>query len=267
MNRTLPVALLALAVATACGQTTDGGNGDSTGGGAQGAGLDGRVFLSTEVTQAGKPRELVDGTTVRLTFTGDGQLIAEAGCNTMQGPVRVTEDKLGVSDLTTTGMGCDAARHEQDTWLADFLGAAPTMNIDGSTLTLTAGDRVIVLLDREVAQPDAALEGPTWVVDTLISGQTASSLPTGVSATLVFEAGSVQVNTGCNTGGASYTLDGATLVFSDLFVTRMACSADIMQVEATVTATLTGEATFTIEAERLTITHPDGTGLQLAAQP
>lgn len=268
MKRTLP-ALILLAALTACGEAADV---DSGGGGAAGVGGDtdlaGRVFVATSVTENGRPRTMADGTTITLTFDADGRLLADAGCNGMQGTYRVTDGKLGVSDLSTTDMGCDPPRHEQDAWLADLLGAAPLMKLDGHDLTLTAGERAIVLLDREIAQPNSALEGPTWIVDTLLSAEVASSMPAGVNATMVFAAGTVSVDTGCNTGSGNYERSGDKITFGPISLTRKACAEPgLMEVEQTMVATLAGEATYDISADRLSLKHSTGHGIQLHAEP
>ena len=53
--------------------------------------VDGRTFLSTDVTQDGEERPLVDGTQIRLAFS-DGQLSASAGCNTIGGTYSIDGD-------------------------------------------------------------------------------------------------------------------------------------------------------------------------------
>src|SRR5687767_14997293 len=56
--------------------------------------LRGKTFLATAVTEGGTPRALVQGTELSVEFTDDGRLIANAGCNIMQGPVDTAGGKL-----------------------------------------------------------------------------------------------------------------------------------------------------------------------------
>jgi len=276
MRTTLPAVMLALATAvlvstavTACGQATTGdagpagraGQGDEAG-----AELRDRTFVSTAVTEAGRPRPLAPGTRVSLRFTGDGRLLADAGCNTMSGIASIGGGRLEVADLATTELGCDPPRHEQDAWLAALLGARPSWRLDGDTLVLASGGTELRLSDREVAEPDAALEGTTWLVDTIVDAQAAASAPAGSSASVVFEAGSAAVATGCNTGSASYQVAGATITFGQLALTRKACPPDLAPLEDAVRGVLDGAVQFEIDADRLTVTHPSGRGLQLRAQ-
>src|SRR5918992_2557978 len=119
-------------------------------------------------------------TRITLNFVADGhRLGAQAGCNQMGGPASFDGDHLVVDDMATTEMGCDPPRHAQDEWLARFLTSRPEWSRSGSTLTLDNGTARIVLEDRDVADPDRPLRGTRWVVDTIVEGETASSVPAG----------------------------------------------------------------------------------------
>jgi heat shock protein HslJ len=227
--------------------------------------LRGQTFLLSEATVDGKPHALVAGTEVSLKFTGDGRLVANAGCNTMTGPVTTGDSRLGVDGLATTEMGCEPARLEQDQWLGRLLQAGPSWRLDGSTLTVRTEDTELVLADREVAEPDRALDSTTWAVDTLVDGQTASTVPAGAAATLEFRADQVVISGGCNGGSANYTVTGDTIEFGNATMTLKACAGDIMRLEAAVLGVVDGAVTFEVDADRLTLTHPSGKGLQLHA--
>ena len=122
----------------ACAGT--GGSGGTAGS------LAGRTFLSDRVTDGGAARPLVEGTRIRLVFE-DGRLSASAGCNTMGGSVEIRADRLVVGDLATTEMGCEPRLHEQDEWLAAFLGSEPRYTLEGDRLDVRA-----TLIDAYEAQ-------------------------------------------------------------------------------------------------------------------
>lgn len=229
--------------------------------------LRGRTFLSTEVTEAGKPLALLPRTRVSLTFTDDGRLLANAGCNTLTGQVTTGGGVIGVGDgLAQTDLGCEPKRLQQDTWLSKVLNNKPTWRLDGTRLVLRSQETELVLLDREVADPDRPLAGTTWAVDTLVDGQVAGSTPAAATATLRFGKDEVKIFAGCNSGSAGYTPTGDTIRFADAAMTRMACPPDIMRLEAAVLGVLRGEVTVRIQADRLTLTTPSGKGIQLRAQ-
>ncbi|MCI0345498.1 MAG: META domain-containing protein [Chloroflexi bacterium] len=222
--------------------------------GSSAPGIAGRTFLSTGVTVGGAPHALVNGTQIRLSFTADGSFGAQAGCNIMGGTYRLDGGILTIQGGGMTEMGCDPARHDQDDWLFEILGSRPTLALNGNNLVLTAGDTVITLVDREVAEPDLVLVGPTWTVTSVITGDAVSSIPAGVVASLTFDAaGGVTFNTGCNSGGGRYTIEGSTIRFSDLVTTDIACGGAAGAMEATVLGILNGAPTFAIDASQLSL--------------
>lgn len=267
MDRTgVAAVLIAALLAAGCAGRQPGAPGGAGGPGVADDQLRGRTFLSTSVRDGAGQRQLVAGTRVSLRFTDDGRLLADAGCNTMAGSVDTRGGRLTVPDLAVTDMGCDPPRHEQDSWLAGFLGAKPSWRLDGSDLELSAGGTELVLADREVAEPDLPLEGTRWVVDTVVSGDVAASTPAGGTATVTFGTGELAVDTGCNTGTGGYQVTGATIAVTAPAVTRKACAPDLMQLEQAVLAVLDGQVTFTVDADRLSLTHPSGKGLQLRGE-
>lgn len=103
--------------------------------------LAGKVFAATEV----QGRELVEGSTLRLTFD-EGNLAAQAGCNTIFGAAAWDDGTLRFTgEPARTSMGCVDGLAEQDDWLAAFLTAGPSVELDGTTLTLDDGTATITL--------------------------------------------------------------------------------------------------------------------------
>lgn len=215
----------------------------------------GRQFLSTGVTVNGAERPLVEGTRIRLSFTDRG-ISASAGCNSIGGTYTITAGQLLVADLVMTEMGCDAPRHEQDAWLAAFLGARPTLRLSGNELTLEADGTVVRLLDREVAEPDLPLVGTVWTLVTIIDGEVASSVPVMPAPTLAFgDDGQLTLHTGCNSGFGTYVAEGTTLRLSAIGTTKMACPGARDETERAVLAVLNaGTVTFRIDASTLRLT-------------
>lgn len=213
--------------------------------------LDGRVFLSEAV--AG--RELVPDTQVRLSFE-DGRVGASAGCNSMGGPYELDGDQLVVTELSTTEMGCDPPRHDQDAWLAGVLQGRPTVAVDGDSLTLATADVTLRLVDRRVVDPDRPLGGTTWRVDTVITGDAASSVPDDAPVTLVLDdAGTLTAeSTGCTSVRVDVEVDDDVLRFGPVSVDDIACPAPWA---TTLDVLGAGEATWSITAARLTIQAGD----------
>jgi len=225
-------------------------------GGSPSTDLAGRTFLSTSVTEGGRPRELVAGTRVSLWFTDDGRLVANAGCNTMTGQVRLGS-KLETRDgLSMTEMGCDAPRYAQDEWLAGFLQSGPSWRLDGNELFLKSGETEMALLDRSVAEPTPPVEGTKWLVETIYDGETASSAPP-TGAYVIFADGKVTGSTGCNTLGGPAKITGSNIEFGSISLTLKGCPDEFARIEHAMVAVLQGTVPFKIEHGQLTL-NPGG---------
>ena len=221
------------------------------------ASLDGHTYLSTGA--AG--HLMVPGSQVTLTFQS-GQLSANAGCNTMSGAYQVVDGTLKVGQMASTQMACSALLMAQDTWLAGFLDGA-AVALDGPTLTLSKDAQTLTLVDSAAANPDRPLEGTRWVVDGLVANSAVSTVPAGVTATLVFAAGKVAVDTGCNTGSGSATSTATAITFGPIAMTMKQCPD--MTVETAMVAVLAGEQPYAISADQLKIGGDGKPGLTLKA--
>ncbi|CAN5648131.1 hypothetical protein BH10ACT3_BH10ACT3_11360 [soil metagenome] len=229
--------------------------------GASSGDMDGHTYTS----RSADGRQLVAGSTVTLAFA-DGRLAVTAGCNTISGAYTTDGGTLAFDgEPISTMMGCDEALMEQDQWLTTWLtaGVAVTATEQGITLD---GDGVTMEFATSGSNDTASLIGPTWTLNELISGDSASSLPVGAKpATLVFvQGGEVNVFAGCNTGGTSVTTSGDTATFEPMRLTRMACEQAAMDVENAVTAVLDGDVTYELDGTTLTLTK-GGTGLRFTA--
>jgi heat shock protein HslJ len=224
------------------------------------ASLDGRTFLSTAIDGA----TLVPDTQVRLSFT-DGNLSANAGCNHLGGAYTIDGDRILTDQMSTTEMGCEERLMGQDQWLAEFLSGV-TFSLEGDNLILANGDVRLTLTDKEIVTPDQTLEGRTWTLDGIVTGDAVSSVPVGVTASIKIGGGRVEVNAGCNMGGGSVEVTADTLTFGPIATTKMACEAGPASVETAVLAVLSGPVTYAIDADLLTL-DAGGAGLMFRAAP
>jgi heat shock protein HslJ len=248
LARSIVSSLLLIGVATSCQNDKDSTETEKQ--------LIGRDFL----LETAVGYEPVVGTVVRLGFT-DSVLSFSAGCNHYSGPYEVTNTSLVMNEMSATEMGCDANLMTQDAWLAEFFEKDPTLTLAGDTLTLTTNNATLTFLDRIVADPDRPLTGVTWNVDTLISGDAASSIPTTLEEpSLHFEDdGTLVVETGCNSGTGTFEVHAEELTFSDVTFTQSTCSNSeaTALLEQLTDVFIDGTATYDIEAARLTIERGD----------
>lgn len=246
---TVPVVALALA---GCGEKSDDDatprSGDS------GPTLEG-VYVVTAITDGGSKHWPVDGSEIRLTFES-GTLGMHAGCNSMSGDYTLEGDQLTVGPVGGTEMGCVEELMRQDTWLAGLFAEPVTVGED--PLTLTAGDVVLTLADRESVSPDRPLADSRWVLDGIIEGDSVSSVPAGPDVVLTFTEGTASVVGLCNGLGSDVDLADDRIVWdqSGWARTQMACEDPArQQLDTTVSTFLTGPTAYEIEERTLTLTH------------
>jgi len=153
----------------------------------------------------------------------------------------------------------------QDQWLAALLGDAAIAHA-GDTVTLDDGTVTLTLVDKKVATPDKPIEGTTWLVDGIVTGDTTSSLPAGATASIRIADGKVAVNAGCNTGGGTVQVLPGSLVFGPLDLTRYPCPSTASAIETVVRAVLSGAVAYAIDGETLTLAAGSA-GLTLRAAP
>ena len=221
--------------------------------------LSGRTFLSTGIDGA----ELANGSQVRLTFEAT-RIGASAGCNQMSGEYELAGGTLKVGMLAMTEMACEEPLMAQDTWLSGFLDGA-TATLDGTTLILAKDGTTLTLQDESIVNPDQPLEGTRWVVTSIISNDAVSSVPVGAEASLAFDASSVAVETGCNSGSGSYEIQDDVITFGPIATTlKMCVDEGIAALEQAVLGVIQGEVEYDIDGNTLTLIK-DGTGLVLTA--
>lgn len=232
------------------------------GGGGQDPGVTGRTFVSTEVTG----RTLVPGTRLELSFPHKGKFRVRAGCNQLGGDVSFDGDRMKVTGQGMTLVGCDPARSEQDTWVRAFLESGPRFALNGDELVLTGGAggaEVVKLIDKQANAQDKPLPGTHWVLESLISGQTASSVPRGAHAFLQFGTDTVTGSTGCNTLNGKAVQSGETITFSEIATTWKACADQHATMEKTILAVVSGQVLYSIDGDVLWLRHPGGNSLML----
>ncbi|RNL65116.1 META domain-containing protein [Nocardioides marmoriginsengisoli] len=215
------------------------------------------TYVVTGVTDKGVPRDLVKGSEIRLRLDGD-RLIVTAGCNTMSGTFRLEGTRMTVTDLATTEMGCAAPLMAQDTWVAGLFDK-PVQFTTGKDAALISGVVVLALADRASVSPDKPLVGTEWVLDGIVSGESASSVPEGLKASFrITEAGEALVDDSCNSGSGPAAVDGDRIVWGDRSTTLVACiGRGQEEVQDAIHEVLRGATTYSIEERSLTVTRGD----------
>jgi heat shock protein HslJ len=250
--RLLPAVVLVpvLMGAVGCGGHTGVGNGKP----GQRAGAAPTTYVVTGVTDGGSARRLARGTQIRIRFDND-RLTMTAGCNTISGSYVLDRGRLTASALASTEMGCAAPLMAQDAWLAGLFDR-PVQFTTGKDAAIISGDVVLALADRRVVHPDLPLARTRWVLDGVLTGDVAGSVPSPQHAWLRFEGTSVTFDLGCTGGSGSVQSDGTTMTFSDVVFEATPCPADSVVLPA-FSAVLDGRTTYSITENTLQIVNGD----------
>ncbi|MFI7064574.1 META domain-containing protein [Kribbella sp. NPDC050124] len=240
----------------------------------------GKTYLSTAVTEDGKPRHLVPNTRLRLTFAEVPNLNAEgprvydvlgahAGCNRLKAAVAagelLTDGRLWIDGFGGTARGCTPPLRAQDEWLSEFLTSRPSWHLDGDQLTLTSAGTTITLLDRRIVEPDFPLDGIRWkLIATITNGDLFHHHHSAEPAWLTFDGERLTGSTGANELSGTVTRAGTELTCAVLATDR-ACTGQTAEVETAILTTLSAKVTFAIDYNRLTLMTPAGIGLDLTA--
>lgn len=80
-----------------------------------------------------------------ISFSADGNLKGDVGCNGFSGSYEVSGDKLTIGPIMSTLMGCESPRMEQETGVLTLLNGTLVFEINGGDLTIFSDDGISVM--------------------------------------------------------------------------------------------------------------------------
>jgi heat shock protein HslJ len=221
----------------------------------------GHSYTSTAVTDGGRDKPLVAGTSIVVHFRDPGEVSVEAGCNELTVSGRLDGDRIVPKNFGATAKGCSAELLAQDAWIQHFFTDGPTLRLAGTVLTLTAGALQVRLADNA----DRPLLDTRWVVLKRIHNGTSTDVPVGVSYVIFSKTGLVGI-TGCSGLAANLTVHDGQMTVEPLHRSDVPCDGPVAELDAAIMATLTGTVGYRIAGADLTLSGPDGNALALRAQ-
>lgn len=192
-------------------------------------------------------------TTLTIEFNADGQVNGSAGCNSYFGSYTLEGEGLISSPIGSTEMWCEGLM-EQETAYLQMLQTA-------TGLTVSADELIVHTPDGDMTfapAANAALEGTDWVLSGIAQNDAVVSTWIDENITIKFIEGQVSGNSGCNSYGGSYEIDGSSLTLSELMSTMMACEEEVNQREAEFLAALATVSQFRTEMNQLILSDADG---------
>jgi len=245
-----------LLVLVACG---DKSVGSSSGRDGDARGLDG-AWVLVVATVDGRTMLLND--LYRVTMTIDGSEISgRAACNGYGGAVSIEDGAFFLNEVFLTAMGCEPEVMEIESMFMLGLSNVTSATRSGDIALLT-GDGVDYTFEIVPPVPTADLIGPTWVLDTIIKGETASSTTSSADpATLSFDPdGTFTGSTGCREISGQYVVAGDTVQFTS-FGAAGECASDVASQDGQIIAVLESGFTVEVDGNRLTVLAPGGEAL------
>lgn len=199
------------------------------------------------------------GTRATLEVVGD-EARGTAFCNQWFATLRLDGAALSLGEIGRTEMGCEPEVMAAESAYLAALAAVGTAAVDGEELVLT-GDGVELRFAPVPAVPDSPLEGTRWVLESLVAGDTASSVQ-GEPLLELAPDGTATGTTGC-TGWTSPWQQRDDVLAVDPLLTGTGCDADapLVAQDEHVTAVLGARPAVAVDGDRLTLTAPDGRGL------
>jgi len=222
------------------------------------------AWVLTSGNDTGVPLVLVATHPVTLVLDGD-DIGGIAACNHYGGTITRSGDTFTFGAMSMTEMACspESAMTLEAAYLAT-LADVTTATVDGDSLVLSGGGTTLTFAS-EPPPPTAELLGTTWVLDSLITGDAASSV--GGEPTLLLRAdGTVSGSTGCRSFEGRWIETGAQLDFPELRMGDESCSPALAAQDDHVVTVLGDGFTASIDGPTLTVSDPDGSGLVYRAQ-
>jgi heat shock protein HslJ len=234
----------------------------ATGGGSPALDVAGDWQLVSGTTTAG-PLPQPDGGLATLTFD-DGEAGGQSFCNHWFSTYTLDGDALRFDGIGGTEMACEPEIMAAETAYATALGAVTRIARDGDALVLT-GDGVELRFGLVPPVPPSELVGTAWVLESLIDGETASSVLAGSTLRLQ-EDGTFTATTACTTLSGRWQPTGDRVMFPEASGESRDCPPEAAGQEAHESAVLGSGFSVSIEEDRLTALGDDGRGLVYRAE-
>jgi len=187
-----------------------------------------------------------------ITITLDqGSVGGTAACNGYGGTYVLSGDEIAFTEFASTQMACspNQVMVSEQKYLTALFNVETAVVEDGQLIL--RGSHSELVYNELAPVPTADLQNSVWVLDSLVQGETVSTV-SGDRATLeLFSDGSFIGSTGCRTLTGDYILSGAEVVFTS-FTAHGECSPELSQQDSQVISALEGGFRVEIDGDTMT---------------
>ena len=143
-----------------------------------------------------------------LSFPSSTSFEYSGDCNSFFGDFRIENTTFVVDGIGGTEMGCSSDLATEEDWLISFFTSGPTVGFDNDDLIFQSNGIALIFGDRDTEIPDAPLLDTQWIIGGYIDGDTESAYNLSNIPNVRFDSeGSIGLDTGCNSGIGTYTLN------------------------------------------------------------
>jgi len=211
----------------------------------------------------------VQGAAITLSFDGS-QIGGRAACNTYGGIADVGDGTIAIpangpgGTFFMTEMGCEPKIQASEQAFVDAIFAVTTWSIDGGQLHLTGPD-VDLVFDPVAPIATSDLVGTEWVLQSLIDGESATSVAGDEATLLLSDDGTVAGSTGCRTLAGTWVVRSGEVFFPN-FSAEGECPSDLASQDGFIVGVLGDGFRPEISGNRLEVTDASGQGLVYAGR-
>jgi heat shock protein HslJ len=190
----------------------------------------------------------------------DGSVGGTSACNSYGGDYSVDGATITISEVFMTEMACSPEEvMSLESQYLSALGAVSSFAMDGSNLVLS-GDEVEFEFEPVITPPTAEMMGTVWVLESVVDGDSVSSVA-GERATLeFFSDGSFLGSTGCRNLAGNYVETSTGITTTDM-TTAGECPDELSIQDNSVVTVLNDEYRVDIEGATMTLTIATEEGL------
>lgn len=257
-NARLMAVVLAATLLSACG--------DQVGTAEAGSDLVGRWHL-VEAADGASALDLAGGRGGITLRVEGGKAAGTSGCNLYAGRWRADGSTVRLAGLGGTEMACEPAVMDLEQRYLAALASVERGERAGDTLTLS-GRGVLLRFEGDAPVERPALVGTTWVLESLVDGETVST-PASDGELRFLGDGVLVGDITCGPLRARYSREGDNVTVTDLHDRNPAagrCPDDLETQHAHVVDVLRDGFTARVVGSRLTLVNAEGAGLFFRAR-
>lgn len=160
-----------------------------------------------------------------MSFTGD-TMSGTTGCNYFSAGYTLNGSSLSFTPGPQTAMACsDDVMKQEDAFNSALTKVATFAGDDTAMQLQDAAGKTLFTLTKAAAASAKPLEGTTWQLESIRTGEVAASAVAGSSVTMRLSEGKLS-GKACNNFNATVTIDGESIAVGPIASTRMACLND-----------------------------------------